>query len=316
MSRLYKRNNSPHWWYSSGTPPHRIRISLKTTNKKTAQEIAKELDKKYTFDKFGIPTTLSVNFVTGLSIYYDKVVSAKGESWSRKIKSQLNSFREYIGDPELLSINGGMVEDYKNELLRSQAPKTTRDKITTLKNFFDYCILKGFMHTNPCTNIVLPTKKPVNPRKPVPISAIKEAINLADRKVDKLFWQVLLYTQLRVVDAGSLTKDDIKTGLVQRKNRNPLPLYIPKHLKKENLVMLCNTKTKQRTSLGKYKDIMYQLGYKTTDFHSIRHSVSTFLLSKNYSMEDIKIITGHSSTAVHSYVHPGRKELVGLLSNI
>ena len=137
MSRLYKRNNSPHWWYSSGTPPHRIRISLKTTNKKTAQEIAKELDKKYTFDKFGIPTTLSVNFVTGLSIYYDKVVSAKGESWSRKIKSQLNSFREYIGDPELLSINGGMVEDYKNELLRSQAPKTTRDKITTLKNFFD-----------------------------------------------------------------------------------------------------------------------------------------------------------------------------------
>tara|TARA_Y100001938_G_C8098334_1_gene439702 strand:+ start:3868 stop:4467 length:600 start_codon:yes stop_codon:yes gene_type:complete len=199
--------------------------------------------------------------------------------------------------------------------MNSQAPKTARDKIITLANFFDYFKLHGNVVTNPCKDIKLPTKKPINPRKPVPIEIIKKAINNAPRKVDYLFWSVLLYTQLRVIDAGCLTDEDISTGVLQRKNRNPLPIYIPSHLQGEKLTLLAPTKSKQEWSKGLYQELMLQYGYKT-DFHSIRHSVSTFLLGQGYKMEDIKIITGHSSTAVESYIHPGRKELVGLLSQI
>ena len=310
MSKIYKRTDSSYWWYRHGTPPNRIRFSLKTKNKQEAESIQKEIDKHRTLDKFGIKHTLPVNLSSAISIYNDKVISTKGHSWGRKIRNQINSFKTYLStDPMIDQVNPGMIEDYKNYLMSSQAPKTARDKIITLGNFFDYFILHGNIIHNPCKDIKLPTKKPLNPRKPVPIQDIKKAIDNAPRKVDYLFWSVLLYTQLRVVDAGSLTTEDIHTGVLQRKNRNPLPIFIPSVLQSEDLTMLAPTESKRDYSLKLYKEIMTQLGYQT-DFHSIRHSVSTFLLTKGYKMEDIKIITGHSSTAIESYVHPGRKELV------
>ena len=316
MSRIFKRPNSPYYWYQSGTEPHRTRLSLKTKNKKEAESLQRQLDRQKTFNKFGIPNTLPIYLTVALEIYNDKVLVAKSHSWSRKIRSQLNSFREYLNnDPHIDTISPGHIEDYKNNLLITQAPKTARDKVITLGKFFDYYRLQGNIINNPCDGIDLPTKRPVNPRKPVPIEKIKEAIDNAPRKVDYLFWSVLLYTQLRVIDAGSLTKEDLITGKLQRKNKNPIPIYIPDHLKDEDLTMLAHTDSKKDYSLKLNQEIMMQLGFKT-DFHSIRHSVSTFLLSKNYSIEDIKIITGHSSTAVQSYVHPGRKELVGMLSQI
>ena len=127
----------------------------------------------------------------------------------------------------------------------------------------------------------------------------------------------MLYTNLRRVDAGTITLDQITQGVITNKTKTPIPILLPKEYRStpEKVVMIMPLEKDQRKSLARYQFLMKTRGYEITDFHAILHSIATYLAQCGKSEEDVKRITGHSSTAVRGYIHNGEHELSIPLSN-
>ena len=54
MSRLYRRKDSPNWYYTDGTAPNRVMRSTGTGDKRIAVKVRKHWDKQRILDKHGI----------------------------------------------------------------------------------------------------------------------------------------------------------------------------------------------------------------------------------------------------------------------
>ena len=249
-----------------------------------------------------------------------KVFKRSTNSWYKKQIRHMIFFLSWKGNVFVHRITTSDVISYKSMLLQKYANKTARDYLLTLNEFFDYCKIKAYLTTHPYDNTgksFYPSKKPTNPRRPVKIVDIKWAIKNADNETDKIFWSLMLYTNLRKVDAGTLTLNDIVQGVITNKGKVPIPILLPKEFRDtpEKAVMIMPLEKDQRKSLARYQVLMKTRGY-VTDFHAIRHSVATYLAQCGYAEEDVKRITGHSSSAVRNYIHNGEHELSNLLDKI
>ena len=54
MSRLFRRKDSPNWYYTDGTSPNRVMKSTGTGDKRIAERLRKHWDKQRILEKHGI----------------------------------------------------------------------------------------------------------------------------------------------------------------------------------------------------------------------------------------------------------------------
>jgi len=59
MSRLYKRHDSPYYWYTDGTGPDRVQRSTKTSNRRLAETIRDKWDEKRLLRKHNLSDRLA-----------------------------------------------------------------------------------------------------------------------------------------------------------------------------------------------------------------------------------------------------------------
>ena len=330
--RIQKGKFSKYYYYYSGKRDHTgIQKCLYVTRLEDAKRIQLELDLHYANIKLGLVSAVTDINLSDAINHWDKIIQSKKHkdtnafkrsqnSWYKKQIRHVNYFETWAGNILVRKITTSHVLDYKTHLLLKYASKTARDYLLTLNEFFEYCKIKSYLTKHPYDNTgksFYPSKKPTNPRRPVKIKDIKWAIKNADNETDKIFWSLMLYTNLRKVDAGTLTLNSIKQGVITNKTKTPIPILLPKEFRStpEKAVMVMPLEKDQRKSLARYQKLMKKRGYKT-DFHAIRHSVATYLAQCGYSAADVMRITGHSSTAVRGYIHNGEHELSDLLDKI
>ena len=109
MSRIYKREGSPYWQYTHGTPPNRIKRSTKQTNKTLANQIQREWDKQIVFGA----TDLNVTVKGFIDIYAKYVRSEKKHNWATNICGGLNHLKRLYGHLRLQNLNEHNLSEYK-----------------------------------------------------------------------------------------------------------------------------------------------------------------------------------------------------------
>ena len=239
--RKINKGRSKYYYYHSGRNGTGIRKCLWVTRLEDAKRLQLELDIHQAKVRNGLAIVLVETTLSTATENWIKIISSKKEkdemsfkrsrhSWYKKQVGHIKKFGIFKGDPLVHTITTADIIEYKTWLLNIPlAPKTTRDYLLTLKEFFDWCRIKAYLSMHPYDNTgkaFYPSKKPINPRRPVKIKDIKWAIKNAEKEVDKIFWSIMLYTNLRKQDAGTLTLNSIKQGVITNKTKTPIPIPV------------------------------------------------------------------------------------------
>lgn len=317
MPSLYKQDGIYRWAKGSGKA--RIVKSCQTKSKRVALKRAKEFDDLY-WNSSGVVNAKLSQLITE----YKNTIRVLKDS--RANKRHVSNFFEWLNkDPYVYDLKPNIFDDYKNYLLmdlkpKPNTPKTARNKLMVLSAMMNYAVYtKEYTDRNPLKGIKMPSKNATKPRRPIPLEDIKKAIAITNNRKDRIFWSLLLYTSLRVENASRLTPNQVKQGVIQAKNLIPKPIPLPEHILAFGDEIYNIYPDRHHNGIGRsrgrYQEIMKSFGYET-DFHAIRHSVTTHLAKSGMSESDIKNITGHDSKAVKTYIHMGTDDFAKLIDKI
>lgn len=341
MSTLKKRGDS--WYYFRGSRNTRVRLSLKTSNKKIAEirenklnlmmsmgthgmnhGVAAQKYLDYIIENYDVSadTESIVNGFNKLSLkkiaeeYRELCNDTKSASWSRRIGHHLNRITDYFGDVLMPDIKPPDI----NRMLKKRsadnfAPSTINDEIAILNSLYKYAVGCQYIMYNPVDTpaVIRPKNVWVNPRSAPTHEIMQSIFEEAEKEglyEDVIFWKLICYTGLRPGDAGNLTKDKIiNEGTVQKKTGFRAALFMHPEIEQYGDAIY-NLKPKEKPhrakSRGRLQRIAKSLKWnKHIDLHCLRHYFATRMSELGLSAEDLKILTGHtSSKMVTNYAHP------------
>lgn len=315
MGTLYRRKNSPYWWWKHNKLYRSTRVALK--NRDLAEEVADEFERERLAKQFRIPTRTSA--ILPLAVQYLKTIEiTKSESWAYRMKTGLMNFVNMYGDRQLSDISFDEMEEFVYERIRlGRAPKTIHHEVRMVSRFFKYAKAKLYRCEDPTTGLseILPPNRVRNERRAIPAELLRKAVQEAWLDIDSTFWTTLYYTGLRISDAGTLTDDEIKSDridLSQTKTKKPVVVPLHRDLVNKDISMLRPTPDQRIESRKRIQTILG--GY---DLHSIRHSFASHLVEKGASEIEVKVLLGHSKRSVTSqYVHANFNRLSDLVNRL
>jgi len=295
MSRIYKRDNSPYWWYSTGDYPARIRKSTKVKDRKVALRLQEKWDQELALRNAGleIPT---IEIYKPYLLYVDEIMANKKKGWATRIKSALNEF---------IRINPGitnkhmtaffMQEYFHKRRIMGRSPKTIKEEHKIIHNWCLWMMAMGYLNDNPMANLIRPTVIQVRPRQAFTRDEVYTAIDNARMDKDKVFWSILYKTGLRSSDACTLENSDLNGSLIcktQTKTGNPVVIPLHKDLRTMDIVNVMHPGAVGR-SRERLKEILPQ-----GDLHSFRHSFASHLEEFGATRWDTKCLLGHKANDV------------------
>lgn len=217
--------------------------------------------------------------------------------------------------------------------LQKMLPRTINRKVSTLKSFFKYCLIKEWITVNPAKTIqVLKTKK----RLPTYIEQDQMNHLLGhdffpddyEGKMDFLVVVLLYQTGIRVSELVNLKEKQIDFSRSQLKvlgkgNKervipmsNATAALIKKYIDEKRInfemhqdeFLFTNSKGKHPTARQFYSIVKKYLSLVTTadkkSPHVLRHSFATHLTSNGAELNAVKELLGHSSlAATQVYTH-------------
>jgi|19_taG_2_1085344.scaffolds.fasta_scaffold00950_22 integrase len=341
MSKIVKRGEA--WHFISGSGATRIRLSLKTGNKKIAEIRENKLNLMMSYGTHGIKTQVAAQrYLEHIIVNYDvssdtefiangynklsmkKIANeyralcndTKSSAWSRRIGHHLNRILNYFGDVLMPDIKPPDINNMIKQRTRDGfAPSTMNDEIAILNSLYKYAVGCQYIMYNPVDTpaIIRPKNVWVNPRS-APTHEIMQSIFRAGEKEglyeDVIFWKLICYTGLRPGDAGNLTKDKIiNEGTVQKKTGFRAALFLHPEIEQYGDAIY-NLKPKEKPHRAKSRGHLQRIAKslkwdKHIDLHCLRHYFATRMSELGLSAEDLKILTGHtSSKMVTNYAHP------------
>ena len=312
MSRLYKRSDSPNWYYTDSTGSHRLMKSTGTRNRHIAELIRQKWDEERILQRHGIASK-KMSCQKLYDEYMKLIESRKSAAWTQSIRTSLGQFCEIYGHYQIASVTVKEINDYiTTRLSAGRAPKTIRNGMVIIKAMFKYAIQNRYIHSNPCDGAMLPEKKTVRPRKAIPKDVVMQVIDRARREDDRLFWMLLYYTGLRSGDAGTLQQENIVNNSIrldiQIKTGEPVRIPLHKNLipHKDRLINLMPTIHKRKSSTERFQKILKENFGLKSDLHSLRHSFNTHLRDLGLGYEDRRALLGHkaASRITADYTHP------------
>ena len=317
---LIKRNKI--YYYED--PATLKRTSLKTKCKKTALNIKKDLDEKYTRYKLGLisreeylarPTSTTIQDV--YNIYYKTELSSK--KVIRYYTSKITPFCKKYGSNIIQDFTFEDACEYKSDLLKNRTSKTANNHLSEIKRMFEWAKNAKYIKDNVFSiRGFLPSIKPTKPRYAIPLKHILYAINKADNISDRVYWTILLHTGLRRNDAGNLTEDHVVRGIFQQKSKEFRKIMITDTLKNYGILIYraMPTDNQQKKSLKRFQTIIQnKFGYHT-DFHSIRHTTMTLLVNTDgFDETQVGRILGTESS-VANYAHVDFERATKAISKI
>lgn len=249
------------------------------------------------------------------------------EHFSQFLKSQ---FEVDLVD----QINASMIRTWMAAFAAQKVmPRTINRKVSTLKSFFKFCLIKQWVEVSPAKTIqVLKTKK----RLPTYIEQdqIENLLrndffpNDFDGRMEYLVVLILYQTGMRVSELVNLkdTQIDLSRSQIKVLGKGNKERVIPigsnlstamkNYLQERNAIadgtmsklFLINSRLKHPTARQLYSIVKKYLSLVTTadkkSPHVLRHSFATHLTSNGAELNAVKELLGHSSlAATQVYTH-------------
>ena len=319
MSRLYRRGDSPNWWYTEGTPPNRIMRSTGTASLKLAKILKKKWDEELFFKKNNIPQNQRMTIHDVCEKYKINMLSkSKNTAYTKQKLGYINRFNDYMRLEKnrklFIEINAADIDRYiVYRMAKSKvSSKTVEDEIRVLGKMFEYATkYQYYENTNPTENADIPIHKGKK-RIPIPPQYVLQAIK--DKKTserDKAYWSICFYTGLRASDAGALTKNQVLKDriVIHDTEKTDIPVEIPLHPKLQamNIVNVYTKKDDRDSSRERFQKTLRELGYTVkADIHCLRHTFNMMMLTEGgLSSKDRKAMLAHSNeeTTADIYTH-------------
>lgn len=217
--------------------------------------------------------------------------------------------------------------------LQKIQPRSINRKISSLKSFYRYCLLKGYVASSPLSAIkVLKTRKRLpNYIEETQMQQLLEQIDFTDDYTGRLHYLIitlLYHTGMRVSELVSLKDRQVDTKRLQVKvlgkgnKERIIPLHhdivgeVDEYRKlrsglaagEDRVVLLLNEKGKPLSPRHVYDIVKRRLSLVTTaekkSPHILRHSFATHLTGNGAELNAVKELLGHSSlAATQVYTH-------------
>lgn len=217
--------------------------------------------------------------------------------------------------------------------LQKIQPRSINRKISSLKSFYRYCLLKGYVASSPLSAIkVLKTRKRLpNYIEETQMQQLLEQIDFTDDYTGRLHYLIitlLYHTGMRVSELVSLKDRQVDTKRLQVKvlGKGNKERIIPLHhdivgemdeyrklrsglaAGADRVELLLNEKGKPLSPRHVYDIVKRRLSLVTTaekkSPHILRHSFATHLTGNGAELNAVKELLGHSSlAATQVYTH-------------
>ena len=319
MASLYKRTNSDHWWYQFRLDGKQHRGSTKTADKKLAEKVAAAVEADYIRQRFDIPGVIKNNHSLS-TVYkeYLKNIANNKETIGYKIDAS-NHFLPIFGNKNIENITFDDIKNYqlkrKLEYLEKYPAKRESEinfrwiklEIAILKNFFNYCIEKGFIEKNPTSGIKKLNE--LSRLKTLSDEDIQKLIAGATNKLTSDLITFLIYTGCRKGEALNLKWDDVdlQNDIIAIKGtKTKYDRYIPaskplkellSNIDKKSEHVFCDKTGKKITDFKKsFHTACRNAGLKDLRIHDLRHVFASKMVMNGTSLYITGELLGHKTT--------------------
>ncbi len=331
--RLFKRGNI--WWVDFRVGNRRIRKSLKTTNRKTAEVIAQKLYDDALKKQAGILPPIRLSEMIRLFLAWARI---NKRSW-RHDEIRLEKILKILGDLELHEIKPLHVEHLKAVLKREgKKPATINRYLAVLKTLFNKAEeWERFDGKNPVRKVRFfkeSNQKHTYTMEELEklLKAAKELSENAPTKNQFYFYYVLLlaaFTGMRLSEILNLHWSDFKYNyVIVRQSKSgkhrivPVPTFVAEEIenlpREDERIFALNAKRDLPSAIKTAWKKVRKIAGVEGRFHDLRHTFATLLLHNGVDIITVKEILGHSSvkvTQVYSHTDLIRmKEAVERLS--
>ncbi|MBT7579167.1 MAG: tyrosine-type recombinase/integrase [Candidatus Marinimicrobia bacterium] len=326
MSKLYKRRNSPFYWYVAHIKGQRIRVSTGISKQRLAEKVQDEWDLMLAK---GDTTFVRKNFHTletksHIRDYISFLESRKTKNTVVIAKGVLNKLKAYLskqGIKMLSEVQINHIDGYIDSIKVS--PKTKKNHLIVISLMFKQAVREGDLVQNPCEYATLPQITTAMRHRPLTADDLEVIFKNANNW--ELYFAALLYTGLRAGDVALLRYEQIDsknkriTQLV-RKSRRIHELPISDVLLsafgdidgKEGPVfpeLYIESDRKQNDRLvhpRKYlQSILSAAELPKATLHSFRVTYNNMLRDQGLSIQDRQVLMAHtSSETTKIYTHP------------
>ncbi len=322
MASVYRKKGSEIWYYHICVDGKHYQGSCRTKDKKNAEQIANAIQTDIAREKTGLKTLIKKR-LTFEDIFdeYLKSQTTSPLTQKRKIVASKN-FLLSFAKTDIQNINKDKIESYqlnrKLEVLLKYKNKVKREseisfrtvniELEVLRNFFNYCIERGYLDKNPATGI----------KKLNELSRLK---TLSDEDIDKLIAGAtnkltrdlitfLIYTGCRKGEALNLKWDDVdlqNNVIAIKGTKTKYDRYIPIHTQLKELLSRIEKKddclyvfNKNGAKLGDFKKSFHtacrNAGLKDLHIHDLRHVFASKMVMNGTSLFITGELLGHRTT--------------------
>jgi len=322
MASVYKKQDGNVWYYNISFNGKRYRGSTKTTDKKTAQQIANSIETDISRQKHGLPVlNNNKNIFENVFNEYLNNLTCSESTKNRDISSSKN-FMPIFDGKEISQINAIDIKNYqlkrKLEILSMSKNigkreseisfKSVNNELGTLHHFFNFCIERDIISKNPCTGI---KKLNILSRlKTLSNNDIQKLINGATNKLTKDLIAFLIYTGCRKGEALNLKWDnvDMQNNVIAVKGtKTKYDRYIPIHSqlkellqgieKKDGCDYIFNIAGKKLNDFRRsFHTACKNAGLKDMHIHDLRHVFASKMVMGGTSLYITGELLGHRTT--------------------
>lgn len=316
---LFKRNDSPYWWYYIELDGRKVTGSTSTADKRLADKIYLERRHQLVEEKsFPSERGKNLRFDAMCKLYMDKHAKVNKRSW-RDDEIIVAKLLRHFGSKALAAITPQTVEEYKAGRKGYVKDATINRELTVLKTIFSKAMLWGYAAKNPVKQVRFYKEE----LKPIRILTAEERRRLFDAAPEFLRPIILfaLKTGMRKGEILNLKWQDVDLAnhnIHVRRTKAGKMRVIPMHpdiseaLEKmpraEKSSYIFDVQGKRFKDFGAVRT-SFDAAVKKADlenltFHDLRHNFATELIQKGADMRTVQEYLGHSSLAmVQRYTH-------------
>lgn len=222
-----------------------------------------------------------------------------------KYKTTLAHFNNYMQkDMCITAVTPNVINKFNDYLLGVMKNNSAVQKMKCMKTVLQYAVDEGYITTSPFKCKMSIEKLEYNPLSIDDINKIKNK-KITNERLNNVRWLFLFqcYTGLAYTDLATLTKDDIKDGMIiKRRKKTKVQSIIPILDVTKQILEMYDYKL-PILSNQKYNAYLKEIAdicgiNKELHTHLARHTMATICLNNGIDINVIAKILGHSSTRI------------------
>lgn len=332
---LFKRKDSPYWWYKIKAGPNILTGSTSTGDRRLASKIF--IDKQHQFvEGTHLPSCKArlTPFCDMAHLYLEKHAKVNKKSVRDDVRV-VRRFEAYFEGAKLADITPQRIEEYKASRMGVVKQSTINRELAILKSFFSKAVLWGYAKENPVKAVRLFREE----LKPVKILSPQERKRLFECSSAFLVPIILmaLKTGMRRGEILGLRWEDVDMeghNIFVRRTKSGKMRVLPIHPELYEVLaavsrsrggehVFCDSAGNRRSDFGairtSFELAVKRAGLGKLTFHDLRHNFATELVQKGADLRTVQEYLGHSTLLMvqrYSHVTEGiRRSTIQLLGH-